>query len=336
MTSFSVELAPGGESFSAGHDETVLDAALRAGVALEYGCRHGNCSSCKYLLSEGEVDHGGASIYSLSEDERDEGYALLCCARPLSDLVVEARQPVDPRARPLLLPRDLTAELCALDKLTANLWRFSLALSAPLNFYPGQFVELTPPWANARRSYSIASGPARPATLDFIVKEVRDGAFSGGLATARLGDRFKVSGPFGTSYLRDGGAPVLLCATGSGIAPIAAMLDDAIARNDPRAFRFYYGARRRDDLPPLPLLERCAEAFGDRFSFVPTLSAAAADWPGRNGRVTQVMQSEVGDAQHCDAYLCGAPAMCDAVGTLLEAKGIREGHLFYDKFHTAL
>lgn len=336
MTSHSIELAPGGESFAARDDETVLDAALRAGVALEYGCRHGNCSSCKYLVRDGEVDHGGASIYSLSEDERDEGYALLCCARPLSDLVVEARQTADARARPLLLPRELGAKLASIEKLTASLWRFSLALSAPLDFYAGQFVELTPPWANARRSYSIASSPTRADTLDFIVKEVVGGAFSGGLAGARVGDRFKLSGPFGNSYLRDGQGPVLLCATGSGIAPIAAVLDDAIARQDPREFRFYYGARRASDLPALPLLARCDEALGDRFKYLPTLSAAAEGWCGHSGRVTQLMQRDVGDAEQCDAYLCGAPAMCDAVGTLLEAKGIREGHLFYDKFHAAL
>ena len=336
MASFSIELSPGGESFEANAGETVLDAALRAGVALEYGCRHGNCSSCKYLLSDGDVDHGGASIYSLSEDERDEGYALLCCARPLGNLVVEARQSTDARARPLLLPREHGAELVSIDRLTANLWHFSLALSAPLAFYAGQFVELTPPWANARRSYSIASSPARADTLDFIVKEVMGGAFSGGLASARVGDRFKLSGPYGASYLRDGDGPVVLCATGSGIAPIASILDDAVTRQDPREFRFYYGARRAADLPALPLLERCNEALGDRFRYLPTLSAANAAWSGHSGRVTQLMQREVGDAAKCDAYLCGAPAMCDAVGTLLEAKGIREGHLFYDKFHAAL
>ncbi len=336
MACYSIELSPTGESFNGDADVTVLDAALRAGVALDYGCRHGNCSSCKYLVNEGEVEHGGASIYSLSEDERDQGYALLCCARPLTNLVIEARQTVDARARPLLTPRDMTAELCAIEKLTDKLWRFSLALSAPLPFYAGQFVELTPPWADARRSYSIASGPARAATLDFIVKEVPGGAFSTGLASARLGARFNVRGPFGSSYLRDGAGPVLLCATGSGIAPIAAILDDAIAREDGREFRFYYGARRQDDLPGMPLLARCAEALGERFQFLPTLSAAPGEWPGRSGRVTQLVQREVSDAPACDAYLCGAPAMCDAVGSLLEAKGIREGHLFYDKFHAAL
>lgn len=336
MASYSIELSPGSERFAAQGDETVLDAALRAGVALEYGCRHGNCSSCKYLLTEGEVDHGDASIYSLSEDERDEGYALLCCARPMTDLVIEARQTVDARARPMLLPRELDAELVSIDKLTANLWRFSLALSSPLTFYAGQFVELTPPWANARRSYSIASSPACAERLDFIVKEVVGGAFSGGLATARAGDRFRLSGPFGNSYLREGRGPVLLCATGSGIAPIAAILDEAIARQDPREFRFYYGARRATDLPDLPLLARCHEALGERFKFLPTLSAADQAWSGSSGRVTQLMQRDVADAPQCDAYLCGAPAMCEAVGTLLEAKGIREGHLFFDKFHAAL
>lgn len=336
MASFSIELSPGGESFAADSTETVLDAALRAGVALEYGCRHGNCSSCKYLVNDGEVEHGDASIYSLSEDERDDGYALLCCARPLSDLVVEARQRVDARARPLLLPRELGAELVSIGKLTANLWCLRLALSAPLVFYAGQFVELAPPWANARRAYSIASSPARADILDFIVKEVAGGAFSGGLASARVGARFKVSGPFGASYLRDGQGPVVLCATGAGIAPIASILDDAVARHDPREFRFYYGARHAVDLPALPLLERCNEVLGDRFKYLPTLSAADTMWSGLSGRVTQLLQRDVADAERCDAYLCGAPAMCDAVGTLLEAKGIREGHLFYDKFHAAL
>ena len=73
------------------------------------------------MSGEGEVEHGGASIYSLSEDERDQGYALLCCARPLSNLVIEARQTVDARARPLLPPRDMTTELCAIEKLTDKL-----------------------------------------------------------------------------------------------------------------------------------------------------------------------------------------------------------------------
>lgn len=336
MTSYSVELAPGGELFEVQPDESVLDAALRAGVALEYGCRHGNCSSCKYLLRDGEVDHGDASIYSLSEDERDEGYALLCCARPLSDLVIAARQRSDPRARPLLLPCDVDAELAAIEKLTDTLWRFSLALSTPLTFYPGQFVELSAPWCRDRRSYSIASGPARPALLDFVVKQVRDGAFSSGLAQARRGDPFKLRGPYGSSYLRDGTAPVLMCATGSGIAPIVAILEDAIARNDQREFRFYYGARRPQDLPALSLLTKCPEALGERFKFVPTLSAADEAWQGERGRVTQLLQRALRDADACDAYLCGAPAMCDAVGALLEAKGIREGNLFYDKFHAAV
>ncbi len=332
---FHAELAPGGERFPIEAGESVLDAALRAGVSLDYGCRHGNCSSCKYLLNEGDVAHNGASIYSLTEDERDAGYALLCCASPLTDLVIEARQASDTRARPLLLPQTLEGELCAIERLTPGLWRLSIALSAPLAFYPGQFVELTPPWADVRRSYSIASGPASPETLAFIVKEVPGGMFSGALAAASVGSRFIVRGPFGNSYLRDGSAPVLLCATGSGIAPIVSILEDAVQRGDQRTFRFFYGARREVDLPRIAVLDFCAEALAGNYEFVASLSAATPEWSGRTGRVTQIVQREVEAAQQYDAYLCGAPAMCDAVGALLEAKGIRDGHLYYDRFHVA-
>ena len=85
---FRVRLEPSGQQFDVAAGETVLNAALRQGVALQYGCRQGNCSSCKYFLSEGEVDFGRASPYSLSEREREEGWALLCCATPLEDLEI--------------------------------------------------------------------------------------------------------------------------------------------------------------------------------------------------------------------------------------------------------
>lgn len=333
--SYTAEIAPSGQRFDIGRDETVLDAALRAGIALEYGCRHGNCSSCKYLLTDGEVEHGEASIYSLSEDEREGGYALLCCARPTSDLVLEARLASDPRARPLLVPQTFAAELGALERLTPALWRLRLVLDSPMTFYPGQFAELTPPWADIRRSYSIASAPGAGSTLEFVIKHVPGGAFAGPLPEVRAGARFTVHGPFGTSYLREGGSEVLLCATGSGIAPILAMLEHAVHSDDPRRYRFFYGARTPVDLPPVVALERARAALGERFAYLPCLSRAPAHWQGRGGRVTQALQREAGSLDDTDAYLCGAPDMCDAVGTLLEAKGIRAGRLFFDRFHAA-
>jgi len=332
--SHTVELTPGGERFTVAGDETVLDAALRAGVALDYGCRHGNCSSCKYLLTEGDVDHGESSIYSLSEDERDDGYALLCCARPLGDLVIEGRVSRDERARAALRPATFTAEARSVAALSPGLWRLVLELEAPLEFYPGQFVELTPPWADVRRSYSIASAPG-DKRLEFIIKHIAGGVFAGPLPDVRPGDRFTVHGPFGTSYLRDGGSEVLLVATGSGIAPILSILGHAAATGDARRFRCFYGARTVADLPDFAAVAAARAALGERFEYLPCLSRPEAGWAGRSGRVTLALQREAGALADTDAYLCGAPAMCDAVGTLLEAKGIREGRLFFDRFHPA-
>jgi propane monooxygenase reductase subunit len=329
-----VTLTPSGESFSVDADESVLDAALRQGYALEYGCRHGNCSSCKYFLERGDVDHGEASIYSLSEAEREEGYALLCCAHPVSDLVIAARKPDDPRALPLLTPLTGEATISTLESLTASLVRLVIRPAQTFDFYPGQFAELMAPEVGRWRSYSIASAPGG-AELEFIIKRIPGGAFSDALTRLTPGSSLRLRGPFGASYLRAGTRPVLLVAIGSGIAPLLSILDAAVAAGDTRRFEFYYGARSVADLPCATRIATYSAHLGERFSFRPSLTRAEESWDGRRGRVTQVLQRELADGSAYDAYLCGAPAMCDAVGTLLEAKGIRAGQLFYDKFHPA-
>lgn len=332
---YHATLTPGGDAFEIHAGETVLDAALRQGIALQYGCRHGNCSSCKYFLDSGEVDHGDASIYSLTETERDDGYALLCCARPVSDLVIAAPSAGDDRSLPLLKPRELTATLVSLTPLTPALRELSLALPEPLPFYPGQFVELSVPGSGFWRSYSIASAPQDPTRLDFVLKDIAGGRFSSQLRALAPGAPLSVRGPFGTSYLRAGTAPVLLVAIGSGISPVLSILRHAAATGDPRRFECYYGARTAADLPCAPALAEIGAALGERFVYRPVLSRADDSWTGLHGRVTQALQRELADARPYDAYLCGAPAMCDAIGTLLEAKGIGAGQLFYDKFHPA-
>ncbi|MBI2799935.1 MAG: 2Fe-2S iron-sulfur cluster binding domain-containing protein [Gammaproteobacteria bacterium] len=332
---YQAKIVPSGESFQIDAEESVLDAGLRQGIALAYGCRHGNCSTCKYFLEAGEVDHGGASIYSLTEAEREEGFALLCCARPLSDLVIATRGETDPRSLPLVTPSARVGTVAGVTQVTPSLWQLTLELDAPLKFYPGQFVELQAHDGGGWRSYSIASSPAHGSRLEFVMKHVASGMFSGALPTMTRGTSMALRGPFGMSYLRAGAAPVLLVATGAGIAPLLSILEDAMEREDPRRFELFYGARTAADLPLAAHMDSYATRLGDRFSYRPTLSRAAPEWAGRRGRVTSALQHEIADASHYDAYLCGAPHMCDIVGTLLEAKGIRDNQLFYDKFHPA-
>jgi len=235
---------------------------------------------------------------------------------------------------PLLTPLTCEAEVTAMESLTATLTRLAVRPARAFDFYPGQFAELMAPEVARWRSYSIASGPGG-AELEFIIKRIPGGAFSDAVARLTPGSSLGLRGPFGASYLRAGTRPVLLVAIGSGIAPLLSMLDAALVGGDTRRFEFYYGARTAADLPCAARIATYEAHFGDRFSFRPSLTRGEDAWAGRRGRVTQVLQRELADASTYDAYLCGAPAMCDAVGTLLEAKGIRGGQLFYDKFHPA-
>lgn len=336
--SHEVELSPGGEVFEVADGETILDAALRAGINLQYGCRHGNCSTCKYLVEDGEVDYGRASAYSLPDREREEGWALMCCAKPVTDLLIRDNRRHDARARPMIKPVETTAMVVASTQLTGELWALRVELPSPLEFYPGQFAELglvgkgTTLW----RSYSMASAPSSGTELSFVLKRIDGGAFSAHVTALAPGATLALRGPFGTSYLRDGQRPVLLAAIGSGLAPILAMLRDAAARGDQRSFTFFYGARRPADLPYAEeLAALCTRLEGLRY--VPTLDGLTADdeWTGAVGNVTQTIQREIDDAHGLDAYLCGAPAMCETVGRLLQAKGLPENQLFFDRFFAA-
>lgn len=336
---YTVELAPGGETFEVDAGETVLDAALRQGIDLQYGCRHGNCSTCKYLLEDGEVDHGHASAYALPDDERDEGYALLCCAQPLSDLLIRDKREPDTRAKPLLKPARREARVSACTQLTPELWELRLELPEALTFYAGQFAELglgdgdDEVW----RSYSMASTPSASRKPSFLIKHIPGGRFSGRLPALTPGAPLLLRGPFGTSYLREGSRPVLFCAIGSGLAPVLSMLREAAERGDPRRFQLFYGARRPADLPCNEEIAALEGRLPGGFDYLPTLDGLAPEdsWDGATGTVTQAIQREVEDASGLDAYLCGAPPMCDTVGRLLLAKGLPERQLFFDRFYAA-
>jgi propane monooxygenase reductase subunit len=306
-------------------------------VTIKYGCRHGNCSTCKYLLVDGEVDYGNASPYSLSELERDEGWALLCVATPLEDLVVQDDSPADPRALPLLAPHEQMAAVAVVEALTGGLFRVVLELLEPMTFYPGQFVELgVPGCVDEWRSYSIATPPSMGVRLGFVIQGIEGGAFSGQLENLAPGSEIPLRGPFGDGYLRGSEEPVLLVAGGgSGIAPILSILHHSAQVGDSRPITLVYGARQRAGLVALDEIESVAGRLSLTTVFCLSEPADADGWDGFLGDVTRAVQHFVGGADGLDAYLCGKPEMCDSVRRLLEAKGLDEGRAFADPFFPA-
>ncbi len=332
---FVARLTDSDTAFQIEDGETVLDAALRQGVDLDYGCRHGRCSACKYFLEDGDVDFGEASVYSLSDEEREEGYGLMCCATPLTDLVIESKEIPDPRAKPQLLPASRAGRVSAVEQISNSLWSLRLQLDTPLDFYAGQFVELQLGGQELWRSYSIASDPADGGELEFIIKYHDGGAFSARLPELSLGDEVALRGPYGRSYLRDGDEDLILVATGSGIAPIISMVKEVVRQGRERSVTLFYGARTFEDIPHT--LNNLRELLQDikRAKVNVCLTQPPDIWSGGRGRVTQAIQSDIADASSSNAYVCGSPEMCETVGVLLEAKGIPDGELRYDKFHAA-
>jgi propane monooxygenase reductase component len=333
---YQVTLEPAGTAFSVRPGETVLNAALRQGHNLRYGCRHGNCSTCKYLLLEGTVDFGVASPYSLSETEREQGWALVCCAQPLEDVVIEDELATDDKALPMLAPQERLATVTGARPTGGVLWNLRVKLDQPLTFYAGQFVELgVAGRAGTWRSYSIASSPSHADELEFLIKKIPTGAFSGLLHEQMVGTSLSLRGPYGDGYLRDGANSVLLVAVGSGIAPVRSILRHAAESGDERSFVVIYGARDDSGLAVLKPLQELESRLN--LAVKPTLTrpTAGGNWTGRVGRVIQVVQREVEDATDLDAYLCGMPAMCDSMGMLLDAKGIRGGAVHFDRFYPA-
>jgi propane monooxygenase reductase subunit len=334
---FKARLEPSGREFSLDPGDSVLNCALRQRVLLQYGCRNGRCSSCKYLLLDGEVDFGKTSPYCLTDNEKDDGWALLCQARALSDLVIRDHDTADRDDAPIITPQDYSAKVMAVDQLTASLWQIRLELANPIRFYAGQYIEIEAPEQNGNwRCYSIASSSANPDQLEIVVKRITGGSFSDQIDSFTPGFELAVRGPYGMSYLRAGIRPVLLVATGSGIAPLMSILRSCASENVDRSFEFYYGARRQDDL----LFQdefRQLEARMPRFSFKPTLSAPGTsdEWSGAVGQVTKLLQREIPDASIYDAYICGQPEMCESVAALLLAKGIPENRIFRDDFFAA-
>lgn len=334
---YRAAVVPDQLSFTIRQGEAVLDAALRQGIPLKYGCRHGNCSTCKYLLLDGEVDFGIASPYSLSDAERDEGWALLCCATPLTDVEIQDDRRDSARDRPLLQPEERTMEVQEVGDLGGGLWALRGRLDRCLEFYPGQFLELGVPGTDGQwRSYSIASAPVVMPDVEFVVKRIPGGAFSGGVESLPAGTELRARGPYGTAYLRDGTKPVLLAAIGSGVSPVLSILRHAAAEGDRRAFQFLYGARTRADLVAVEEMATLAAQLD--LTFTPVLSQPTSNcrWNGPTGHITQAILRQLPDASPYDAYLCGKPEMCETVGALLEAKGIDPNAVFVDRFFPAV
>lgn len=335
--SFTVTIQPSGHTLSAEAGESILDAALRQGLTLPYGCRDGACGACRGRVLSGTVDHGKAQTQALSDADRENGLALFCCAKAASDLVIESREVRKAGDIPV---KTLPARVQSLERVAPDVMVIKLKLPANerLQFLAGQYIDILLK-DGRRRSFSLANAPHDDELLELHVRQVPDGQFTGHVfSRMKEKDILRFNGPHGTFFLREESPkPVVMVAGGTGFAPIKAVVEHAIAEKCTRPITVYWGGRRPVDLYDLAVAESWPQR-APNVRFVPVLSDAEPEdaWQGRTGFVHRAALADFPDLSGYQVYACGSPAMIAAAKRdFADACKLPENEFFADSFDFA-
>jgi CDP-4-dehydro-6-deoxyglucose reductase, E3 len=308
-----VTLQPSGLQFDVEEGESVLTAALRQGYVLPYGCRNGACGSCKGRLVEGQVDYGVYQKKALTEEEKAQGKALFCQAKPLGPITIEARTVGTAKD---IQVKTLPCRIQKLERLTDDVMVLALKLPANerLQFLAGQYLEFLLK-DGSRRSFSMGNAPHDDEFLQLHVRHVAGGQFTDHVfSRMKERDILRFEGPLGTFFLReDSDKPVVLVASGTGFAPIKSILEHAFKKGVARPMVLYWGGRRPKDLYMNDLPVKWA-AENANFKYVPVVSEALPEdaWSGRTGFVHRAVMEDFPDLSAHQVYACGVPIMVDS------------------------
>ncbi|OYR08342.1 2Fe-2S iron-sulfur cluster binding domain protein [Brucella grignonensis] len=341
----TVRLEPVGVEFEVEDGETVLNAAFRQGIALPHGCKEGQCSACKCVLLDGEVDMLKYSTFALNDMEKDSGHILLCRSIAYSDMEVELLNYDEEVLSKSIAVKAYKGKISGFEKLTHDIRGVEIELETPMKFWAGQYVDITVTTENGEtitRSFSMANTPSETQKLSFIIKKYPEGKFSGELDSGgiRAGAEVTVVGPYGTCFRRENrqGALVLVGA-GSGMSPVWSILNDHLLSGECRPVYFFYGARTVDDLFHLDRIAALSERHPE-VTFIPVLSHAddKSGWSGMRGFVHEAVDVKLKELEidgEGDVYACGPPPMIDALQPVLFMNGFESERIFFDKFTTS-
>lgn len=332
-----VTICQTGKSFPAPGKDSVLNEALAAGVAFPHSCTVGTCGTCKARLLSGKVREISDSAIVLTSQELREGYILTCQSIAKRSLELDVAGMADLPDHEL---KSVTGSIGSQERLTHDILRMELDLAEPIEYTAGQYAELRFDDLAGPRSYSFADAPCRlrGTAVTFFVRHVPGGEFTDWLFSAdRAGAPITIVGPLGNLWLRPAEAPVLCVVGGSGLAPIKAMLEQALDEQCSRDVALVFGARQRRDLYCLDEIEALAEAWPGAFRKYPILSEEPpqSEWSGLRGVVTDVLADlPTGFLATCHVYTCGPPAMIDALEEAVMSVRTDAGFFHADRFVT--
>ena len=337
--SFNVSILPSNRSFTVLADEPILTAGIRQGVALPYGCKDGACGSCKCKMLAGHVIHNKHQSKALSPEEEAKGYILTCCAQPQSDIVLESRQVTSADAFPI---KRMPSRVISLEKKSHDVMVIQLQLPASdtMQYKAGQYIEFILR-DGARRSYSMATAPhiaSDGKTLELHLRHMPGGKFTDHVfGEMKEKEIQRIEGPFGSFYLReDSEKPMILLASGTGFAPIKAIIQHLQHQGSTRPVAVYWGGRRPADLYMHDWVLAHVAATPN-LTYVPVVSNALPEdaWTGRTGFVHHAVMADFPDLSAHQVYACGAPIVVDsAQADFVKICKLPEDEFYADAFIT--
>lgn len=329
---YQVTVQPSGHTFMAEENESILEAGLRQGVALPYGCRGGSCGSCVATVLQGQVHYPFGVAGGLTPHGAANGKAFLCKAAALGDVVLESPQV---GAVPDIEVKTLPVRVEKMRKLADDVMELTLKLPASerLRFLAGQYIDILLK-DGKRRGFSLANAPTDDQFLELHIRHVPGGQFTQHVFTEMQAKALlRIEGPLGSFYLRDAGRPVILVGGGTGFAPLKAMLEQQMAQGLDNPIHLYWGVRAKPDL----YMDGVVKSWVSRhpqLTYVPVLSEPKPEdaWQGRTGWVHEAVAADFPDLAGYDVYLSGPPPMVQAAKAAFLAQGLPEAQLFSDAF----
>jgi toluene monooxygenase electron transfer component len=335
-----ITLANSDAAFDVAEGDTVLRAALRAGLGFPYECNVGSCGNCRFELQEGEVAHLRADPPAWGERDRARKRWLGCQAAPAGDCRIKVG--LQEKYVPLVRPRISGAVLTERHDVTHDIVEFRFRLDDPHPFLPGQYALVDAPGVTGARAYSMCNvAGAGTADWHFQIKRVPGGAATGALFDRlRAGDRVTLDGPYGMAWLREEAPRDVLClAGGSGLSPMVSIARAAAVspRLADRSIRFLYGGRTARDVAGEAFL-RDLPGWGTRITYEAVVSQPdapeSAGWRGATGFLHEVAKARFGDAlKDMEVYFAGPPAMAEATHRMLYEAGVPPERIHFDQFY---
>jgi CDP-4-dehydro-6-deoxyglucose reductase len=317
-----------GVSFNASDGESILEAGKKANIAMSYSCKTGRCRSCRCKVIIGS----SIVLYpetGLTDQEKSDGWILGCVRAAETDLHLEVGENINLELPPV---KTWPCRIYQITKMTAGVVRVLLVLppSARFNFIPGQYVNIIGP-GGIRRSYSLAN-----ASFDEKVLELHIRAVEGGLLSRywfndfKVNDLLRLNGPLGTFFLRETACiDLIFMATGTGIAPVKAMLESLISLPSalmPKSVTVLWGGRSPQDFY-IDITN-----IQGAHKFIPVCSRPDQNWKGARGYVQDALLELSPDLSNASVYACGSNDMIQSAFNVLTEAGLSSDRFYSDAF----